>query len=105
MHIDTIDERLALFRRMMEQASLDPDNPATAPEGELRAAAQRCLGCRVGEECREWLESVPDTEPLPGFCRNVAQFQQWVAQEIARDLAGLSRRIEVLMDETGPAGA
>ncbi len=94
MRVDTIDERLQLFRRMMEHAGLDPDDLPTASEAAVRAAAQRCLGCRAGEECHAWLDDVPDTQPLPGFCRNVSQFQDWVEQEIARDLAALSERID-----------
>lgn len=94
MRVDTIDERLQLFRTMMEHAGLTPDS-AVVTEGELRAAAQRCLGCRVAEECRSWLHDVPEDNPPPGFCRNVQQFGQWVEQEIAHDLDALGERIEM----------
>ncbi|HEY9214295.1 MAG TPA: DUF6455 family protein [Ancylobacter sp.] len=82
MRIDTIDERLGLFRNMLDHAGIDPLDPAAVLEAELRTAAQRCLGCRVAEECRDWLRDVPEDSPPPGFCRNAERFQGWVENEI-----------------------
>ena len=78
MRVDTIDERLCLFREMTDHAGVDLDALAGLRADELRAAAQRCLGCRVGEECRAWLEDVDLAAPPPGFCRNVEVFGEWV---------------------------
>lgn len=91
MRIDTIDERLALFRRMADHMGLADLDPAAIPAGALRAAAERCLGCRDGAECRDWLAQVPENEPPPGFCRNAETFQDWVQAEIAASLDGDGR--------------
>lgn len=88
MQVDTIDERLALFRAMMEHAGLSPDSGIVSDE-ELRAAAQRCLGCRAAEECHHWMADKSPADPVPGFCRNEDHFAQWVAETIARETAAL----------------
>ncbi len=64
MQVDTIDERLALFRAMMEHAGLSPDSGIVSDE-ELRAAAQRCLGCRAAEECHHWMPTIPPPTRCP----------------------------------------
>lgn len=92
MRVDTIDERLALFRRMMAHAGLTPEEPSLAGE-ELAAAAQRCLGCRVSDECRSWLGDVPEEQPVPGFCRNAEPFRDWVSRQVATQLAYLDEPI------------
>lgn len=80
MRMDTIDERLALFRSMMERAGFDPQFPA-ATNDELRAGAQRCLGCRSGEACRDFLETAPEGASTPGFCRNLTHFAEWTERQ------------------------
>ncbi|QIB32302.1 DUF6455 family protein [Ancylobacter pratisalsi] len=102
MRVDTIDERLALFRQMMERAGLDPES-TTISEEALMAAAQRCLGCRVGEECRTWLRDVPDHHPPAGFCRNVETFAAWVEQQVSEDLARREQAGSVGTGATGVA--
>ncbi|MBB3771164.1 hypothetical protein FHS55_001763 [Angulomicrobium tetraedrale] len=92
MRVDTIDERLALFRHMMEHAGLTPEEPSLAAD-ELAAAAQRCLGCRVAGECRSWLGDVPPEQPLPGFCRNAEPFRDWVCRQVAAEVAYLDDSI------------
>lgn len=76
MHTDTIDERLTLFQLMAKHAGVDITK---LPDDELRAAAQRCLGCREGEACRHWLKEVEIDAPLPDYCRNADQFAEWAA--------------------------
>lgn len=83
MRVDTIDERLALFGAMAEHAGLDLDTLAVTRSEEVRAAAQRCLGCRDAPECHRWFETRDDISPVPGFCRNVEQFSLWEAEETA----------------------
>lgn len=95
MRVDTIDERLALFRHMMEHATLTPEEPSLAAD-ELAAAAQRCLGCRVADECRTWLSEVPAEQPLPGFCRNAEHFRDWVCRQVVTELAFLDASIRRL---------
>ncbi len=79
MRVDTIDERLALFRTMMrDHAGIKPfDDPRTPDDDTLRAAAQRCLGCRDGEACRDWLAAHPEGAEPPDFCRNAGHFRAW----------------------------
>lgn len=86
MRVDTIDERLALFRTMMEHAGLDPDG-GTVPDADLRAAAQRCLGCRDAGLCHDWMAETTLADPVPDFCRNAPSFARWVEETIARELA------------------
>lgn len=82
MDVDTIDERLALFRAMAGHAGVDiAALSATAPQ-EVREAAQRCLGCRDSAECHGWMETRDAAAPVPGFCRNVAQFELWKDGEV-----------------------
>ena len=95
MRVDTIDERLGLFRHMMEHATLTPEEPSLAND-ELAAAAQRCLGCRAAEECRTWLSQVPEDAPLPGFCRNAEHFRDWVCRQVVTELAFLDASIRKL---------
>ena len=81
MEVDTIDERLALFRAMADHAGVDLAALAATVPQEVRAAAQRCLGCRDSEACHHWFAEqaqAPDADaPVPGFCRNAAQFEGW----------------------------
>ncbi|WP_018390679.1 DUF6455 family protein [Ancylobacter sp. FA202] len=87
MNVDTIDERLALFRAMAAHAGVDlPAIAAEAPQ-EVLAAAQRCLGCRDAPDCHRWFDAQAASEnaenasasqaPVPGFCRNATQFDLW----------------------------
>lgn len=82
MNVDTIDERLALFRAMAAHAGVDlPAIAAEAPQ-EVLAAAQRCLGCRDAPDCHRWFDAqatnvAASEEPVPGFCRNATQFDLW----------------------------
>lgn len=80
MRVDTIEERLSLFRDMTDHAGVDLLAMATRRSDDLRAAAQRCLGCRVGEECRTWLGAVEVQAPPPGFCRNAEEFGEWAVE-------------------------
>lgn len=88
MNVDTIDERLALFRAMAAHAGLDlPAIAAEAPQ-EVLAAAQRCLGCRDAPDCHRWFDAQAQSAaagdaPVPGFCRNAAQFDLWKEDEAA----------------------
>ncbi len=86
MRVDTIDERLSLFRAMMEQAGIDPET-GVVEAAQLRAAAQRCLGCRVADECHRWMSERTPEDPVPGFCRNEPTFTLWAEETIARELA------------------
>lgn len=95
MHMDTIDERLALFRRMMEQAGFDPQFPA-ATNDELRAGAQRCLGCRSGETCRDWLDTAPQGASVPGFCRNLTHFAEWTERQASLEHELLNEAVHSL---------
>ena len=83
MRIDTIDERLELFRHMAAHLGLHALEPAEIPPGELRAAAGRCLGCRDGGACRDWLAREAETAPPPDFCRNADAFRAWVEAQVA----------------------
>ncbi|WP_425104233.1 DUF6455 family protein [Ancylobacter sp.] len=80
MDVDTIDERLALFRAMADHAGVDLAALSAAVPQEVRAAAQRCLGCRDSEECHRWFETQEETAPVPSFCRNAGQFNLWKAE-------------------------
>lgn len=102
MRVDTIDERLSLFRQMAEHSGLDADALSGVGEDEVLAAAQRCLGCRVGEECRAWLEEVPGNQPPAGFCRNVSRFQIWVEREISDEIHQLDTLIEAAERHPAP---
>lgn len=86
MNVDTIDERLALFRAMAAHAGVDlPARTAEAPQDVL-AAAQRCLGCRDAPDCHRWFDAQAQSAgdaPVPGFCRNAAQFDLWKEDEAA----------------------
>lgn len=82
MRIDTIDERLALFRHMAGHMGLHELDPSAIPPGELRAGAERCLGCRAGTACRDWLAREAENAPPPEFCRNADSFRRWVEAEI-----------------------
>lgn len=95
MRVDTIDERLALFRRMMEQAGFDPQFPPI-PDEALRAAAQRCLGCQTGEECRDWLRQAEAGAPVPDFCRNAAHFAEWAAGQVTVEQDALDEAVHSL---------
>ncbi|MBS9476590.1 DUF6455 family protein [Ancylobacter radicis] len=86
MQVDTIDERLALFRTMMEHAGLDPE-AGLVPDAELRAAAERCLGCRDAGLCHDWMAETTVADPVAEFCRNAPHFARWVEEIIARELA------------------
>lgn len=82
MDVDTIDERLALFRAMADHAGVDLAALSASVPQEVRSAAQRCLGCRDSEECHRWFAdqaaaSDDAPAPVPGFCRNAAQFADW----------------------------
>ncbi|MCS0496635.1 DUF6455 family protein [Ancylobacter sp. MQZ15Z-1] len=92
MKVDTIDERLALFGRMLEQAGVDVDSP-TLSERELRAAVQRCLGCQAGDECRAWVAEASENQPPPGFCRNVEPFARWAERQADIEFASLSEAV------------
>lgn len=86
MDVDTIDERLALFRAMAGHAGVDLAALSADVPQEVRAAAQRCLGCRDSEECHRWFAAQATTSddapaPVPGFCRNAAQFSLWTETE------------------------
>ncbi|MCK0210053.1 DUF6455 family protein [Starkeya koreensis] len=85
LHVDTIEERLCQFRAMSDHAGVDLLAMAAGREDELRAAAQLCLGCRAGEECREWLGAVEPEAPPPGFCRNADTLGEWAVQLSAVD--------------------
>ncbi|WP_428029925.1 DUF6455 family protein [Ancylobacter sp.] len=87
MNVDTIDERLALFRAMAEQAGVDLATLSAQAPQELRAAAQRCLGCRDAPDCHRWLEARDATAPVPGFCRNAGQFDVWREETAAQQEA------------------
>ncbi|GAB4065363.1 hypothetical protein KHC28_02715 [Ancylobacter sonchi] len=82
MRIDTIDERLALFLHMAGHMGLHELDPSAIPLGELRAGAQRCLGCRTGEACRDFLVRSAENAPPPEFCRNADTFRRWVEAAI-----------------------
>lgn len=90
MRVDTIDERLCLFRAMTDHAGVDLAALSPQRQDDLRAAAQRCLGCRVGDECRAWLGDVEGAAPPPGFCRNADAFGEWVSSIF--DTAATPRR-------------
>lgn len=82
MDVDTIDERLALFRAMADHAGVNLAALSAEVPQEVRAAAQRCLGCRDSEECHRWFEKQSEviecsSKPVPGFCRNAEQFNLW----------------------------
>lgn len=95
MHIDTIDERLALFRAMMERAGFDPRFPLVSND-ELRGGAQRCLGCRSGDTCRDWLGTAPEGASIPGFCRNAAHFADWATRQASLEQETLSEAVSSL---------
>lgn len=82
MRIDTIDERLGLFRQMAGHMGLHTLDPACIPAGELRTAAQACLGCRDGDACRDWLAREAENAPPPDYCRNAESFRRWVETEM-----------------------
>lgn len=77
MQVDTIDQRLGLFREMAELAGVDLAARAADHPQEVRAAAQRCLGCREAPQCHHWFEARDATSPVPDFCRNAGQFALW----------------------------
>ena len=93
MQVDTIDERLALFRAMAARAGVDlPALTAEAPQ-EVLAAAQRCLGCRNAPDCHRWFDApaaIANASDAagPGFCRNAAQFGRWTGDMVAPGTSG-----------------
>ena len=95
MRVDTIDERLALFRQMMIRAGFDPQFPLT-PDEALRAGAQRCLGCQSGEECRDWLRQAEPGAPVPDFCRNAAHFAEWASGQVTVEQDALDEAVHSL---------
>jgi len=95
MRVNTIDERLALFRQMMIQAGFDPRFPLI-PDEALRAGAQRCLGCQSGEECRDWLRQAEPGAAVPDFCRNVANFADWAAGQATAEQDALGEAVRSL---------
>lgn len=94
MDVDTIDERLALFRAMAAHAGVDLPTriAADAPE-EVVVAAQRCLGCRNAPDCHRWFDAQATDAgageaPVPGFCRNAALFEAWKGDDAPSPAAG-----------------
>ncbi|WP_321339951.1 DUF6455 family protein [Breoghania sp.] len=72
------NDHMHYMGEMMRRTDTDPSK-ASGPAGEvfLRGSIVRCLFCKHGEECREWLEEGNTHCDAPAFCRNAGHFENF----------------------------
>lgn len=72
--LDRLGARLDQSVKIMDRAGMQLGAAELSSEHEIRSAIWRCLACRHGEECRQWIED--DRAGVPGFCPNKAVYQR-----------------------------
>jgi hypothetical protein len=72
--LDRLGARLDQSAKIMEKAGMELGGAELSLEHEIRSTIWRCLGCRHGEECRQWIED--DCAGIPDFCPNKAIYQR-----------------------------
>ncbi|MCV0396752.1 MAG: DUF6455 family protein [Rhizobiaceae bacterium] len=70
---DGIGRRLDQSARLMDKLDIVLPSTTVNAESQIRNVMWRCVLCRHGDECREWLD-VPDAG-IPAFCANAAFFR------------------------------
>ena len=72
--LDRLGARLDQSVTIMDKAGMQLGGAELSLEHEIRNTIWRCLTCRHGEECRQWIAA--DTAGIPGFCPNKAIYQR-----------------------------
>ncbi len=66
--IEAVAARLDQSVKMAGNLGIDLPTSSLSSENQIRNAIWRCIFCRHGSECAEWVNAgKPD---VPGFCRN-----------------------------------
>lgn len=66
--IETVAARLDQSVRMAANLGIDLPSSDLSSESQIRNAIWRCIFCRHGSECAEWIRA--GTPGVPAFCRN-----------------------------------
>jgi hypothetical protein len=66
--IEAVAARLDQSVKMAGNLGIDLPSSGLSSENQIRNAIWRCIFCRHGSECAEWVYA--GTRGVPGFCRN-----------------------------------
>ncbi|MFH1796826.1 MAG: DUF6455 family protein [Pseudomonadota bacterium] len=72
--LDRLGARLDQSAEIMDKAGMQLGGAELSSEHEIRNTIWRCLMCRHGEECRQWIAA--DSAGVPNFCPNKAVYQR-----------------------------
>jgi hypothetical protein len=72
--LDRLGARLDQSVKIMDKAGMQLGGAELSLEHEIRNTILRCLTCRHGEECREWIAA--DSAGVPDFCPNKAVYMR-----------------------------
>lgn len=70
-----VQSRLGQSSEIMTRAGVSMLEGGYAAENEMRKAIWRCLLCRHGDDCRDWLAA--GRTDVPGFCRNRGIYEKY----------------------------
>lgn len=66
--IEAVAARLHQSVRMVANLGIELPTSSLSSENQIRNAIWRCIFCRHGSECAEWVNA--GRPGVPGFCRN-----------------------------------
>jgi hypothetical protein len=66
--IEAVAARLDQSVRMAGNLGIELPSSDLSSENQIRHAIWRCIFCRHGSECAEWMNA--GSPGVPGFCRN-----------------------------------
>ena len=78
---DRIDAKLNKYNEVTRRARVSLSDHGWSGENDLRNTIWRCLLCRRGDDCRDWLAA--GRTDIPDFCPNRGIFSQRSRKSVA----------------------
>lgn len=72
--LERVQSRLGQSSEIMSRAGIGMFEGGYAAENDMRNAIWRCLLCRHGDDCRDWLAA--GRADVPDFCPNRAIYEK-----------------------------
>ena len=81
--LERMQTKLEQSREVMSRANIGLFEGGHAAQNDIRNAIWRCLLCRHGDDCRDWLTA--GRTDIPAFCPNLGIYAKYARAEGRRE--------------------